>query len=417
MTGTTPARPAWWTRPSRVLPLVATVLVLVTMLTPQQESTGRLGDPRLSSNLSGSMGAKVLANLAQRLGWRVQRDSVEDPTPGSGSMIHAVLAPPLKITPVQAHEYLQSVRAGDGLLLVLGERTPLSDSLGVAHNTFDATLPEKAESTRGCDKSVDLTQAMWADGEVHLSSIRWLKPRPALTTIFAHLAPGSPVPHPSGDLEAAAGFPYGAGRVAIVADPDLLRNDVIRRCAWGADIVAVQILEWLRAGGTVARATLVFDEYHQGFGRHEGLLDVVVPFLGNHPFGRFLLAIVLAGLVLLLALGPRPVVPVEAERVERRDPMEQVDALSHAYEQVHATRTVVARLVRGLRWRVERGGARAASRPDSEFLSMVATRRPALEPDVARIREALETAVTDRELTEVGAAIQRVEHTLTNTDS
>ena len=56
-----------------------------------------------------------------------------------------------------------------------------------------------------------------------------------------------------------------------MADPDLLRNDVIGAVSWGADVLAMGMLEWLRAGGGRPRRTLVFDEYHQGYGHRESL--------------------------------------------------------------------------------------------------------------------------------------------------
>jgi hypothetical protein len=118
--------------------------------------------------------------------------------------------------------------------------------------------------------------------------------------------------------------------------------------------------------------------------------------------------------LLLLARAPRPIVPVEVERIERRDPLEQVDALSHAYEQVKATRTIVARLVRGVRWRALRGGFGARASSDTDFLDAAAQRYPALSDDVGVIRHALDTPSTDRDLVAVGAALHRLEDTLTS---
>jgi hypothetical protein len=137
---TTP-RGEWWTRPSIVLPAVAALVVLVAVLTPQTTG-GRTGDARLSSHLTGAQGARLLYATAERLGWRVsQRDEQPMPVAARGAAIHAVLAPPLDVTPEEAHAYLEAVRGGDALLFVLkqrsviGRRDPdvLADSLGVAH--------------------------------------------------------------------------------------------------------------------------------------------------------------------------------------------------------------------------------------------------------------------------------------------
>ena len=50
----------WWTRPRAVLPLVGLLVVLLALLTPQP-SLGRIGDPRLSTHLAGSLGARAFA--------------------------------------------------------------------------------------------------------------------------------------------------------------------------------------------------------------------------------------------------------------------------------------------------------------------------------------------------------------------
>ncbi|MEO8619470.1 MAG: hypothetical protein ABI625_00315, partial [bacterium] len=79
--------------------------------------------------------------------------------------------------------------------------------------------------------------------------------------------------------------------------------------------------------------------------------------------------------------------------------------------------TITARLLRGLRWRVERGGAGARAREDTEFLDAVIERKPTLSTDVALVRQALRETIADRDLPEVGAALRRIEHTLTTTSS
>ncbi|MEP6733406.1 MAG: DUF4350 domain-containing protein [bacterium] len=408
----------WWTRPGVVLPVVAGIAILVALLTPQA-AQGRFGDSRLSSHLAGSMGARVLADMSRRLGWRVvQLDSQAAPLVTDGRVIHAVLAPVTPVTPDEAHRYLDAVRAGDGLLLVLQSRNALSDSLGVIHFARGGVLARYNAVSGECEDKLDFVPLLWPDGRVHLFGVRWLRTAPPVQdrTVFASLehddTGGSPAP---GD--AAVGFPYGHGRIVVIGDPDLLRNDVLRHCQWGADVLAVQMLEWLRAREGAPRTTLAFDEYHQGYGSRSSVFTVTASFLADHPLGRAIVLAIVASLVLLLAVSPRAIQPQHIERVERRDPLEQVDALAHAYEQVRATRTITARLLRGMRWRVERGGSVARARADEEFLDAIATRDPSLLDDTTLIRRALKEPVTDRELLEIGAALRRIEHTLTTTVS
>ncbi|CAN5783985.1 hypothetical protein BH11GEM1_BH11GEM1_11640 [soil metagenome] len=412
--GNTPVR-EWWTRPGVVLPVVGSIVLIVALFTPQAAS-GRFGDPRLSSHLTSALGARVLHDMASRLGWRtVRRDSVPAPVSFDGRTIHAVLAPVTPVLSAEAHAYLQAVRGGDALLLVLEGRTPLSDSLGVTHSTRGGVLPSIGAAEPSCAARRVLAPPLWPDARVHLLGLRWLKGVPADRVGFAPLqveAFGSP--HPG---DAAAGFSLGRGRVVVVADPDLLRNDVLRHCRWGADTIAVRMLEWLRAGGPVPRTTLVFDEYHQGFGSRPGVAGVTTEFLLSHPVGRTVLAAVFAALVLLLAAASRAIRPAEVVRVERRDPLEQVDALAHAYEQVHATRTISARLLRGVRRRVDRGSPAGIARADDQFLERTAERNPALAGDVGVVRRALHETIPDRDLTAVGAALRRIEQTLTTTIS
>lgn len=405
-------RTEWWVRPRVVLPLVGAIVILVALLTPQPQ-LGRMGDPRLSSHLAGGLGARALAETAERLGFTVERrDSVGAPGASAhGGVIHAVLAPPVAITGAEAHRYLEAVRGGDGLLLVFDQRNALSDSLGL-WRTRGGILYRLPDDSTDCRRR-DLTPPLWADGKVHLYGLRWLRGAPEDRVVLAALEPNPGDPKPP--EEAAAGFALGRGRVVAIPDPDFLRNDVIRRCEWGADVLAIRMLEWLRAGGERPRDSLAFDEYHQGYGRAPSAIGTSAHFLYAHPVGRALLGLAAAGLVLLAAAAPRALPPTDPARVERRDPLEQVDALAHAYEQVGATRTITLRLWRGLRSRVEGSSPAARSRTDESVLAAAETADPALRADAELVRRALREPVTTGELSDVGDALRRLEASLTTT--
>ena len=418
-------RGEWWTRPRIVLPAVGALVVLVALLTPQATG-GRTGDQRLSTHLTGSQGARLFHDVAGRLGWRVsRRDTLPVPERASGATIHAVLAPPLEVTPAEAHAYLEAVRGGDALLLVLKQREnvgpqprdALADSLGVAFanplagpaSTIAGPLGVPVADTAGCPPPSRFVPALWANGQTFLLSLRWTRGAPPGRVVLASTRRDA-----AGRTgEVATGFQLGRGRVVVVSDPDLLRNDVIRRCDWGADVRAVRILEYLRAGGVAPRTALVFDEFHHGYGRRASMVGTTGRFLVSHPVGRTLLQLALAALVLLIAVAPRPLPPADVLRVERRDPLEQIDALAHAYEQVRATRTIAARLLHGVRSRVERGWSAARARPDDDFLLDARNQVPALAPDVEIVRRALAERLPDRSLPELGEALRRIEHSLT----
>ena len=416
MTDGQPAPPRsrdWWARPKVVLPFVGAIALLVALLTPEP-TIGRIGDSRLSSHLTGSLGAGALAQTAARFGFHVvSRDSSPVPDSGTvaGGAIHAVLAPPIELGAREAHEYLERVRNGDALLLVLGGRSALADSLHVTTTSGGGLLQVSARDTEDCRPARTFIPSLWPDGKVHLYGLLWTRGAPTERVIFARRA-GPVASARTRWAEAAAGFALGEGRVAVVADPDLLRNDVLARCAWGADVIAMEMLEWLRAGGARPRTTLVFDEYHQGYLHRESLAHVVGSFLVGHPVGRAVLALAAAGLVLLLAVGPRALPPRDRETIERRDPLEQVDALAHAYQQVQATRTATARLLRVLRQRVEGAGAFHRARSDEAFLADTARAVPERAADVALIERALRQPVSARELPDVAAALRRLEDSL-----
>ena len=407
-----PRRREWWARPQIVLPLIAALVIFVALVTPQ-ETGSRSGDPRLSSHLTGPLNARLVYDVAGRLGWQVsRRDSLAIPAAlPRGSTIHAVLSPSMPLLPREAHAYLEAVRGGDALLLVLDdERQPLSDSLGVRTTTGDL-LEITPSDTVGCRAGFRLVPPLWPDDKVRLWGLRWTRRASADRIVFA--VQRSQEVQGERQREVAAGFPLGRGRVVVVSDPDLLRNDVIRRCSYGADVRVVRMLEWLRDGGVTPRTSLVFDEYHHGFGPHASVTGTTGHFLVAHPIGRTILQVALAALVLLLAVSPRPIPPAAVEREQRRDPLEQIDALAHAYEQVHATRTVATRLLHGVRSRVERGWSPARGRSDDAFLDDLARDTPTLAPEVELVRRALREPIPDRMLPELGAALGRIERTLT----
>lgn len=412
MTGPGSARGLdWWVRPRVVLPLVGAVVVLVALFTPQP-SVGRTGDQRLSSHLAGGLGARAFAETAERFGFDVVRlDSAAAPGVSTrGGVIHAVLAPPLRMSGPEAHGYLEAVREGDALLLVFDGRSALSDSLGL-WRTRGGILYRMPDDSTDCRRR-DFTPPLWPDGKVHLYGLRWLRGAPEDRIVLAALQGDRP---DSPRDEAAAGFALGRGRVVAIPDPDFLRNDVLRRCEWGADVLAMRMLEWLRAGGERPRDTLVFDEFHQGFGRQPSALGASAHFMVAHPVGRGLLALTIAGLVLLAAAAPRALPPVDPPRVERRDPLEQVDALAHAYEQVGATRTITLRLWRGVRGRAEGGLPAARARTDEQVLAALDAADAAVRDEVGLVRRALRQPVTAGELSDVGAALRRLEASLTTT--
>ena len=460
-------RRRWYLRPQLVLPAVIALIVGVALLTPEAMS-GRRGDARLTTHSTTSQGARLLYELAARLGWRVERWSESNLLPSDPGAVVAVLDPVEPLSAIETHRVLDHVRAGGALLYVMNGRSPLNDSLHLRRALFggeyvpteagaadvsrstrnrpggspsDSTSPASdsvptaaadstpavaptdsaeaaaATATLECANAEPRGSAlpMWGDQRMVLYQFDWTGPRPAGTIVFARaeLDPQGRDSVRRRATTAAAGFPLGRGRVVVISDPDFLRNDVLRVCSWGVDVVAVRMLEYLSDAGAVRRDRIVFDEYHQGYGPHPGTFRAIAMYLARAPSGHVLVQALVAGLVLLLALGPRALPPRDTERVERRSPLEHVSALANAYARVGATRTATVRLLRGVRRRVERAardfGGRAAEASDEDFLEAAGRGAPALAEDVALIRRALTSGLSRREFEAVGGALRRLE--------
>ena len=204
---------------------------------------------------------------------------------------------------------------------------------------------------------------------------------------------------------AVLGIPFGAGRIVVLADPGIVRNSLLSQHE--LVILPQRLLEWTAPS---MAAPVIFDEYHHGLGNHGSAIRAIRGALFATPAGRAGVQLLLAGLVLLLALGARPIGARARMRLERRSPLEHVGALSRAYMQKGATRLAARRLVRGIR---RRHGGAARSGDDEAYLRRLAERHPALAPSVERLVRATKDPVSPRELTELADDIDMIERTLT----
>jgi hypothetical protein len=416
-------------RPRVALPIIAALVIVVALVTPEQTG-GRTGDARLTSRSTEPQGASALYELGQRLGWRVSRREVDSIPLGDTTAVHLILDPAITPSALETHQILDRVRRGAALIFVLGGG-PLADSLGMGSRVPRAGTVVGAAQILGrsgtlvvsdsetCAKRDDgfLSAGLpfWPDRETHILALRMNGAGPPGSRTLATVK--SVNGFAGSELPAVIGFPLGSGRVVLAADADLLRNDVLRVCRWGADVAAVRMLEYASDGapGGGRRQRLVFDEYHQGYGDQPGTMRGIVSYLGHTASGHLVLQLAGAGLVLLLAIGPRLLPPRAAERIERRSPLEHVDALARAYRAVGATRTATGRLVHGVRRRVEHAlGARSGAASDDAFLAWALQRAPARTTDVDFVRQALVKPVSRRDLEIVGQSLRRIETSLTS---
>lgn len=407
--------PAWYARPAVVLSLLG-ILVLLTALLVKAPVSGRSGDGRLLTTSTSPLGAKLLYELAGKLGYSVRRERV-NAVPTDTQTIFAVLDPVVELDGATVHRQLEFVRKGGALLVALGNGTEiLSDSLGISVREIGGSVSPAFEK---CMAEPMLNRnGLWL-GTASLYGLNIADS--LLPRMVPFIRTGVRFEKPDPHSWALVGFSFGEGRIVVASDPDVFRNDALRYCWYALDVPTVASLEYLRGGAGGQRKNLVFDEYHLDLQQRPSSNALVREYLTGTPSGRMLLQICVAGLVLLLAAAPRVLRPREDRRLERRSPLEHVDALSRAYAQVGATRTGTLRLVRGLQRRVgvasrwDTNRRSSAQQQDEEFLLRVAESRPALAGDVATVARALGNSIDAKSFQEVGSAIQRIEAALTKT--
>ena len=112
-----------------------------------------------------------------------------------GPTIHAVLAPPLDVTPEEAHAYLEAVRGGDALLLVLKQRSASAGEIPMRSPTRSASQQHRsrqsdssripAADSAGCPPPSRFVPPIWDDGLTHLLPLRWTRGAPRGREVFA----------------------------------------------------------------------------------------------------------------------------------------------------------------------------------------------------------------------------------------
>src|SRR5690349_8549699 len=86
-------------------------IALAAVLTPEMVG-GRTGDSRLSTYSTNPQGARLLYEVASRLGWRVARWTNGGMIDANRGTIIAVLSPVEPLGAVETHNLLEHVRAG-----------------------------------------------------------------------------------------------------------------------------------------------------------------------------------------------------------------------------------------------------------------------------------------------------------------
>jgi hypothetical protein len=387
--------PTGWVTPRRVIVAFLVVVVVGALLSPatNPESAGRL-----TTFASDPGGTRGLFEVGRRLGWPVVRLVGRLVGPLDTNAVYVILAPPVELTSLEASAVLTAVRRGAGLLLVPGAASAIADSLGIKA-VYSQLGPHEIVRRAAWDSLGVRPTVRWPFGVIEItdsgpsSFTTILQARRLRANLVADTQP------------IILGIPYERGRIVVLADGHVLANSELRDETTA--VLPVRLLEWVTPG---RRPTLVFTEYHQGYGRHPSVTRAIRTALFGTPSGRTVVQLLAAGAVLLLVFGIRPIAPRPRARVERRSPIEHVGALAHAYAQVRATRIATRRLVRGLRRRHPIGTLRATT--DEEYLASLTARYPAVAPQVELLLAASIEARTPERFREAGAAVAHIERTL-----
>jgi hypothetical protein len=389
-----------WLRPRYIFALTALVVITALVFAP----AGDVGaySSAITTFSARPYGARGVYEVSERLGWKVERRVTSLDSTLASRATYVILAPPIPLSAVEVGSLLHAVRTGARALVSPAQGMPLADSLGVYRSAMTAfgsevvggpdSVGERMAAARAiADAAAEAGRFDFALGTD--SAMHW-----GATTLVRVQRDGAEEP-------AVMALSIGRGEVVVISDPGFFRNINAREGA--STVFAVRIFEWLDSARGLP---LVFDEYHQGFGKRESMAGAIRDALLHTAPGRAFLQLVAAGLILLLVYGVRPIAPLKRRSIERRSPLEHVGALARAYQQTEATRTSTQRLLRGLRRRRPLGATGALD--DESYLSLVSSRKPELAAEVERVRTALGRPLPAADWVAVGAAIDHIERTI-----
>lgn len=397
--------------PVRILSAVAVLLVLFIIFAPQQTSDA---GTMYSSYATGAGGTRALYDVLKRVGFTLGRNEKPLSTEPDSNSTYVIFNPAQPLTATEETRLLTAVRRGAVLVFTVDDDA-LADSLG-----FETTTPAGGFFTLGrtvvaggnppAPAGQDPRAVFQAAFPISVTVASTVK---GGNQTFLWLEP--PKGSRMAQLDSAQQFALvlghrvGRGYAIAVAPAQIVINQVIREPRPAIAIVRAIQFATAFAGMPPHSNRIIFDEYHHGFGSHADMVAAIERALIETPPGRMTIELVAAALVLLLAFAVRPLAPVPATPVSRRSPLEHVGALAYAYSQVDAKALGTNRLVRGLRRRHPIGLPR--SLPDSDYLSALRNRIPAVSSDVDTIVAASATtsSASSDGFAATGAAVANIE--------
>lgn len=358
---------------------VAVVLVLaVVVLTPSESQVAL--DVRRSTLRTTPDGTAAFARSLEALGLEVEERffSMTEQPPSGG--VEALLEPLQGLSAGEAHLLLEWVREGGVLLYSPGFWGNLGDSVGLGASWQD---PDEGETV--------LLPHRWTEGVPEPeTTLPWgAQPDSGWT--------GEMVPllerrlDDDRTLVQVAWLPMEEGGILFLADAAALSNQRLAESSH-ALVAARALLELAGPGGRVA-----FSEYHLGNDGRGTVLGQLRVLLLESALGRVAMYAGAVGVLLLLLGGVRFGAPVPVEVVDRRSPLEHVDALAGIYRSAGAHGTVARHLVQGAARRAGWSGTgdlafldRAQGRGGGEAVERARAALAATPPDLVALARALD---------------------------
>ncbi len=145
----------------------------------------------------------------------------------------------------------------------------------------------------------------------------------------------------------------GGGTITLASDVGWFRNQV-----WRDSDVPYVIMPLLAPPlRAERRGRVVWDEYHQGFGREsQSMAAVTWDWMVHSPAGWAIFQLMAVGLMWLAVTAVRFGPPRSVIERRRRSPLEHLEALAAGLESASDSDTAVQRIVAGLRRRLSRAG-------------------------------------------------------------
>ena len=328
-------------------------------------------DFRASTFLSGPEGSQALYRVMVRLGRPVERRRTalfalaDDTAPKRGAppALLVVLNPPMSLDPAELEQVVRFVQHG-GAVLAGGSGGGITRCAGW-----------RLQPARGLDDSVAIRPPVGV-GAQHAVTLRLpraarvLAPRPRgeerERRLEGLVKRSMAAPEEACDtlvaqgqdtlVAATDGRPVvvrlnyaGGGTITLASDAGWFRNQT-----WRDTDVPFVVLPLLTPA---RRGRVVWDEYHQGFGRESPSMAALTwDWMLHSPAGWAILQLVAVGLVWLAVTAVRFGPPRSVIERRRRSPLEHLEALAAGLESAADSDTAVQRIVAGLRRRLSRAG-------------------------------------------------------------